>query len=157
MIKPIFSIFKAGLLAAFFIVGTSAMTSCSKKGCTDPTSDNYDAEAEEDDDSCEDPRPKFVGSYNVSEPGDVTYQLTISNSSSDDRTIILSSNWGFPDVDPFNLSATVSQSDLTIAAQTAAGATISGNGAISGKVLTITYSVTANGSTETFTATATKL
>jgi hypothetical protein len=156
MTKPLFSILKAGMLAAFFIVGTSSMTSCAKKGCTDPTADNYDAEAEEDDDSCEDPRPKFVGSYNVSETG-VTYPLVITSSSSDDRGIILNSNWGFQGIDPFNLSATVSQSNLTIGTQTAAGATINGSGSISGNILTITYSVTADGQTDTFTATATKL
>ena len=35
------------------IAGTSVMTSCKKKGCTDPAAANYDASAEKDDGTCE--------------------------------------------------------------------------------------------------------
>ncbi len=40
------------LAVAALSVGT---VSCKKKGCTDPNAPNYDAEAQKDDGSCEDP------------------------------------------------------------------------------------------------------
>jgi len=151
--------FKIFTLIAFVLVGTSSMTSCQKKGCTDPTSDNFDTEAEEDDDSCEDPRVKFIGSYNATETGGVEYPLTINNSSSDDRTIILNSNYDLLDAngDPvpaFNLTATVSQSSITITTQNASGVSFSGTGTITGTTLTFTYTITAGGSFASYTSTA---
>jgi len=147
--------FKIFTLIAFVLVGTSSITSCQKKGCTDPTSDNFDTEAEEDDDSCEDPRVKFGGSYNVTETNSDPYSLNISNSSASDRSIILSSTWGYP-VSAFNVTATVSQSSMTIATQTAAGVTFSGSGTITGTTLTITYTITDGGGSVSATAVAVK-
>ena len=40
-------------LVALIGVSSLTMTACKKKGCTDPTAINYDAEAEKDDESCE--------------------------------------------------------------------------------------------------------
>jgi len=156
MKKSILNYVKMFAVASMFIFGVSSLQSCAKKGCTDPTADNYDADAEKDDDSCTDPRPKFVGNYNVTEPGSVTYSMTISNSSTSDRGIIVSTNFGFPGVAAFNLNATVSQATMTIASQTAAGATIQGSGNIAGNTLTINYSITAGGDTESYVATAVK-
>jgi hypothetical protein len=143
------------LLFAFLGFGLSTVTSCSKKGCTDETSDNFDSEAEEDDDSCNDPRDKFVATYNVVEAGADNYTLAISKSSVENRTVILSTNFGFP-VAAFTLNGSIKQANLTVASQTAAGATFAGTGSLSGSVLTLSYSVTQNGVTESFVATATK-
>lgn len=143
------------LLFAFLGFSLTTVTSCSKKGCTDETSDNFDSEAEEDDDSCNDPRDKFVASYNVVEPGADNYTLVISKSAVENRTVVLSTNFGFP-VAAFTLNGSVKQATLTIASQTAAGATFSGTGSLSGNVLTLSYSITQNNVTESFVATATK-
>ena len=40
-------------LSLFLVAGALTFTSCKKKGCTDPTALNYDANAEKDDGSCE--------------------------------------------------------------------------------------------------------
>jgi hypothetical protein len=66
---------KLGYFSLILVAGTLAMTSCKKKGCTDPTALNYDASAEKDDGSCEaDPGP----SYTVPS----TYVFTDANDSS---------------------------------------------------------------------------
>jgi len=143
------------LLLAFLGFSLTTVTSCSKKGCTDETSDNFDSEAEEDDDSCNDPRDKFAASYNVVEAGADPYTLTISKSSVEARTIVLSTNFGFP-VSAFTLNASVNKANMTIPTQTAAGGTFSGTGSLSGNVLTISYSITQAGATQSFVATATK-
>jgi len=156
MKKSLITYVKTFAIASMFIFGVSSLQSCAKKGCTDPTADNFDSEAEKDDETCEDPRPKFVGSYNVTEAGSVTYSLNISTSSSSERGIILSTNFGFPGVAAFNLNATVSQATMTMASQTAAGATIQGSGNIAGNTLTINYSITAGGDSESYVATAVK-
>ena len=48
----------------FGLIGVLLVSSCSKKrGCTNPTADNYNSEAVEDDDTCIPTRFKFVGAY----------------------------------------------------------------------------------------------
>lgn len=148
-------IISQALFLAVLGFGVATVTSCSKKGCTDPTSDNFDSEAEDDDDSCNDPRDKFVATYNCVEAGADPYTLTISKSSVENRTVVLSTNFGFP-VAAFTLNGSVSQANLTVATQTAAGATFSGTGSLSGNILTLTYTVTQGGSSQSFTATCTK-
>ncbi|MDC0257398.1 DUF4856 domain-containing protein [Crocinitomicaceae bacterium] len=44
---------KLTYLSLFLVAGALTFTSCKKKGCTDPTALNYDANAEKDDGSCE--------------------------------------------------------------------------------------------------------
>lgn len=52
------------LILVFGIFCAVMISSCDKRrGCTDPTSDNYDSEAVEDDDTCIPTRFKFVGDY----------------------------------------------------------------------------------------------
>ena len=46
-----------------FMVGVVFNACTKKRGCTDEFSDNFDAEAEEDDDTCVEWRKKFVGKY----------------------------------------------------------------------------------------------
>ena len=51
-------------IAALCCVLAFSLTSCAKKGCTDPTSNNFDADATKDDGSCTfDAANKYVGTY----------------------------------------------------------------------------------------------
>ena len=61
------------LLTLALIIGTASY-SCKKKGCTDPTADNYDFEAEKDDGSC----IYGSGSGNVYTLGNVTTNTTLT-------------------------------------------------------------------------------
>jgi hypothetical protein len=156
MKKSLITYVKTFAIASMFIFGVSSLQSCAKKGCTDPTADNFDSEAEEDDETCEDPRPKFVGSYNVTEDG-ITYSMNISTSSASERGIIMNTDFGFG-VAPFNINANVSQATMTIPSQLvqSAGATFQGSGNIAGNTLTITYSVSDGSETLSYVATAVK-
>lgn len=53
-------------VVVMFAFTTITMTSCTKtQGCTDPKSDNYSADAEEDDGTCVAWSEKFVGDFDV--------------------------------------------------------------------------------------------
>ncbi len=85
-----------------------AITSCKKEGCTDETALNYDAEAKEDNGTCEyfvpDPRDAVVGKYVTEDSAffesdfvsEQTYTLTISYNPDDDDEdrIYLEGLWG---------------------------------------------------------------
>lgn len=51
--KKLNSTFKVILLATLYMGLASGLTSCNKKGCTDPTATNFDDKAKKDDGSCE--------------------------------------------------------------------------------------------------------
>ena len=55
------------LALALVFASVSLLTSCKKKGCTDPDSINYNADAKKDDGSCqyEAVNEKFYGTYNM--------------------------------------------------------------------------------------------
>jgi hypothetical protein len=93
---------------------------------------------------------KFVGTYSSTEtcsPPDSsgTWSSTITASSTGDNAIVIS-NYGNSGA---SVTANVSGQNVTIPTTTVAGATTSGNGVLSGNTLTISYSVSAGGSTFT--------
>lgn len=148
------------LVATMLFVGTSTLTSCGKKGCTDQTANNYDVDATEDDNTCTYDREQFIGTYSVTEScasGNYTYSLTISEASQNTVTVVLT-NLG--DFQSTTLNATVSGTSLTIASQTVdvsgTSVTFSGQGALNGSTLTINYGATYNGTTDNCTATCLK-
>ena len=51
------------------IISTSSLTSCKKKGCTDPSADNYNVDVKKDDGTCTYPVINFTPATN---DGDVT-------------------------------------------------------------------------------------
>jgi len=138
--------------------------SCQKKGCTDPTSDNFGSEAEKDDDSCNDPRNKFAGSYNAIGDAIVNYPLAISKSSVETRVVLINSNFGLRDsgenlVPAFNLNANISKSTITIPSQLvpSVSTTFSGSGTINGNIINFQYSATTSSGNESYSVVATKL
>jgi hypothetical protein len=85
-------------------------------------------------------RDKFIGVFrSVSDNcRTTTYQLTVTVSSQADNKIILTN---LNNVSSLALTATVSGTSFTIEQSTQNNQTISGNGSLSGNVLTINYSV----------------
>ena len=131
------------LVGGLLVVGT--MTSCGKeKGCTTLESDNFDPDAEEDDGSCIPWRDKFLGSFQIISDDCVGYQysMTIVASGQSETKIVLNN---LNDVSGISLVAEVQQNSFVIPQFTQQGQTISGNGILSGNVLTINYTVDAGG------------
>lgn len=146
-------------VATMFVAGLAAFSGCAKKGCTDATADNYDADATEDDDSCVPARDKFLGSYSVQEAcgsGNYTYDISIVTSASGDLKVIINNLGDFTLT--INAAATVNGSNITIDNATYNNATLTGSGSISGNLLTITYTITDNatGASDQCTMTCTK-
>ena len=104
-------------------------------------------------------RAKFLGLYNVTEtcPCEVySYQFTISAGSSSATAIIIDniSHWG-----PVN--GTVSGNSLTIPTQQAFDSgfsiTVTGSGQLSGNILNMSYTLSADGESDSCTAVCTRL
>lgn len=119
-----------------------------RRGCTDPYSDNFDAEAKEDDDTCIPTRLKFIGDFEcrgTSHFGDealTSYDqvgLSITDLTEEDnpeRIIIGVSNFDQP---IYALAGRiVSQFRFTIN-QTIGAYQFSGEGRINGRVVEISY------------------
>ena len=119
--------------------------SCNKKpGCTDPIAENYDDQAEVDDESCISPRKKYVGQYNSNETCNTTpaqNYYTDVREANDNLTDILIFNMADIFVNP--VRATISQSTFIIEKQdpNGSGLFISGNGSISGNIISIQYNI----------------
>lgn len=175
----------ATLVASTLFLGTVSMTSCGKvEGCTDPAASNYDADATDDDGSCTYcgctdntannydatatcdngsctyDREAFFGTYATNETctsGTYSYSMTIAAGSQNTVTIILTNLGNFSNN---VLNATVSGTTLTIPSQTLTiqGTAVAfvGQGTLNGNTLTINYSATYNGTTDTCTATGIK-
>jgi hypothetical protein len=107
-------------------------------------------------DNCQtEERAKFLGSYAFSEnctTGQDTYTVTITADGADVQKIRIANIYDAG----ITVVASVSGSSLTIASQAFGQATISGSGTISGTSLTLTYTVTAGGGTDSCTGTGTR-
>ncbi|MFT4981060.1 MAG: hypothetical protein ACI9UR_000907 [Bacteroidia bacterium] len=134
-------------ILVFGLIGVVLVSSCNKKrGCTNPTADNYDSEAVEDDDTCIPTRFKFIGTYDgygtiEDEPNVlVSYDqvgVTITDETEDDQLkfIIGYSNFDVP-VNTLDcvLNGTY---DFNINRQPIGVYTYWGSGNINGRVLEI--------------------
>ncbi|MBL0315977.1 MAG: calcium-binding EGF-like domain-containing protein [Flavobacteriales bacterium] len=104
-------------------------------------------------------RAKFIGSFSASESctsGNYNYSFTVSNSGTGVSNVVLTNFGGVTGT----LSATISGSSITIPSQTidvtGVAVTFSGSGQISGNIMTISYTLSANGGSDPCTATCTK-
>jgi hypothetical protein len=137
------------LLAFALVISTVSLnTSCTKtEGCTDPTAENYDPEAELENNTCVTQRQKFLGLYLAnglcsSGAGNQTQGYFVE---------IRKSNQNLEDILLFNVGnlfqnpvvATVNRSQITIDRQDpdATGRYISGTGSIVGTKLTLSYKI----------------
>jgi hypothetical protein len=131
---------------ALIISSLSFSASCTKtEGCTDPTAENYDPEAELENNTCVTQRQKFLGLFlanglcsSGSQPQGYFVEVRKSNQNLDD---ILLFNVGNIFTNP--VVAIVSQNQITIERQDpdAVGRYISGNGSIIGTKLTLSYKI----------------
>ena len=157
-------------LMAGLTVMTITFTSCTTDPCKDVTCDNG-GDCVEGDCVCADgyegttcqteQRAKFLGSFSVNESctsGNYTYTSSVNTSSVSVSNIVVT-NFGDYSV---SVAATVDDngSSITIANQTVtiggASASIQGSGQINGNILTITYTISAGGASDTCTMTCTK-
>jgi|GEM_PF-6035215 len=143
-------ILTALLLGSMPIVQTGCE---SKRGCTDKNADNYNAEAEEDDDTCVPMRAKFLGEYycdgqmdkeggavDINQPNgamelvieDVT--LYVDSATKEDPELV----FGFSNVEGTQFPLTgvvVSKFDVDFPNQTLGDIVYFGNGHVSGRVI----------------------
>lgn len=131
------------LIPAFLHIG------CDKnRGCTDPYSDNFDPEANEDDDTCVPTRLKFIGEYDcngTSHEGDlvltsydqVKLNITLETATDPEMLIMGITNFDQP-IYALSLRV-VSQYGLAINNQTIGAFTFYGTGNINGRVLELSY------------------
>lgn len=136
-------------LYIFYILITCLAISvgCQKKrGCTDPYSDNYDAEAKQDDDTCIPTREKFVGQYvangtiEIGQDTLVPYEqigVNIEDSTAQGPTQMIIGISNF-DAQLYALRATISSTyRFSVDRQTIGDYTYWGDGNVNGRVLEI--------------------
>lgn len=129
---------KNQLQVLFFIAIIILFQSCSKKGCTDPTADNYDASATESNDNCIAARDKFIGNYSVQaqcSDSSYTYDISISAAQNGIAKVTIQ-NFGDMST-PVN--ATISGKIIELTESIYNNKTISGSGELSGYTLVIHY------------------
>jgi len=134
-------------------------TGCEVEGCTNPNSDNFNAEATADDGSCILWREKFIGQYNVAETcpsGTYNFAINVVQSATSEEAIIINNlgDFGQP------VNATVNGSNLTIPSQTITEdnftLTLDGSGSIAGNIMIINYTYSVLNVGETCTMNCTK-
>ncbi|MBL4716380.1 MAG: hypothetical protein COC01_04375 [Bacteroidetes bacterium] len=134
------SLMNIGLMTILLAFVSLTFVGCSKKGCTDSTATNYDADAKEDDGSCEfDDRDDFVGSYTgmdmCNSGGENQYGEDVTIMESGSNMMIMN----FADtVNIDNVTASGDNLTLPMGAFTGIGM-ITGSGTISGTTITITW------------------
>lgn len=87
---------------------------------------------------------KFIGAYEGSETctiGSDTYTVTLTSVSSDNMKLTLTNLYN----DNYNLTATITESNKFSLSGTDKGTTFTGNGTLSGSTLTIQYTASASG------------
>ncbi|MEO0404537.1 MAG: hypothetical protein AAF193_06665, partial [Bacteroidota bacterium] len=99
-------------------------------------------------------REKFLGTYNTNEScdsGTYTYTLSVSTSSTGEDQIVINNFAGLN----VSVRATVNGQNLTYN-DTQQGITITGSGSIAGSTMTLIYTGSSGGQTESCTATCIK-
>lgn len=80
------NLLKNSLLLVTLLFTLAVFQSCKQDGCTDPSAENYDPDADNDDGTCINARTKFIGTYEASQTcdgADVTMSIvTIAESAS---------------------------------------------------------------------------
>jgi hypothetical protein len=165
MKKSFLSTLMAGLAVVAF-----TFSSCTTDPCKDVTCDNG-GECVDGDCVCADgyegttcqteQRAKFLGSFSVNEAcnsGNYSYNSDVNTSSVSVSNIVIT-NFGdysvsvAATVDANGTSVTIANQTVTISG---ASATVQGSGQISGNILTITYTISSGGVSDTCTMTCTK-
>ncbi|RMG73396.1 MAG: hypothetical protein D6722_03820 [Bacteroidetes bacterium] len=154
--NPIFFVLMLMLLG----LTTTTFTSCAVEGCTDPNSDNYDAEATKDDGSCIPSRDKFIATYQVNEScpsGNITFQITVTASASAENAVIINNLGDFGQ----SVTGTVNGNSISIPNQNISSGgfalSVNGSGSINGDLLIINYTYNFSGGGESCTMNCTKL
>ena len=100
-----------------------------------------------------------VATYSVTETcsvtGAATYTVDFAASGTSLDKILVNDFGGYTSLD--GVAMTVSGTTVTVANQTISGYTVSGTGTISGSTITMNYTISAGGATETCSGTWTKL
>lgn len=162
---------KYTLMSILLIGSTGTFTSCKKDPCKDKNCENGGSCADgtcvcasgyEGEECKTQVRSKFLSSYNVSEScqsGNFSYQITITTSSLGVDRVLIGNFGGYGASVVVNASA--SGSSLSIPSQqvdvTGTSVTFSGSGQLSGNILTLTYTASAQGSSDNCTMTCTKV
>lgn len=147
---------KKSLLIFFGFMAFLTFTRCTQEGCTNPSAENYEVDADEDDGSCFFARDAFFSEYNVNEScdsGDWSYSMTITPQGGTDNGVVITNLGGWED--PVIISAVINGSEISFN-DTDNDIIFSGNGTLSGNTLTITYDAAIDGNIDSCVATCVK-